>query len=643
MQVSLNNLAPPSPGIGLNGGPDTKGQPDVATDFKALVRERQRSAMIEGAPEKKGKVPNSPRENQSVAGSTQSKPLKVSSQSDKKVNEEETRDGAPIKTKAPKESKAKPSSSKGNAVLKFMDSLESELGISADRFSAALAQLPAEVKALPIEESAPYVVEQLGIPPTEQSGVADAYVNLLQKSGVLDKSVPNSEVQNKSMLHAEFFPTGQLPNITDASEMELPVKTSNRQKLNATIDELNRRFFDVKSKSPEGAISLEGLESVDLASTHGLAESLKSAGQVGSTPSYSPVALNEDLNKAYLDSLPQVERAQNPYKPISQGAQAVPDNSANQEWGAQLPISSLSDLEGMNLEGLNPQQISFVEGAVDVAGNKKVPLSNIKSWSVEELPFLANAQGGELSPMVKGFDTSDSSNGFQFGDDASAKFSSEEAIDSGEPLDTLSNAFTLANEDGYGKNINSQITKNATSPNVIASPQERTENLSKITNAAESLAGKGGGEMKVILTPEGMGTIQLKVKMQDGKLQVEMKAENRDSQRLIESSLNELKQSLSAHRLSVDSVKVDVGGDFTRQESAQSFSQPQFDMGREQAGQFMNFFREGNLSQRQTMFDTPGFKTYRSQKEEPLAPISTEVRPRASLSASKGKELNLVA
>ena len=148
--------------------------------------------------------------------------------------------------------------------------------------------------------------------------------------------------------------------------------------------------------------------------------------------------------------------------------------------------------------------------------------------------------------------------------------------------------------------------------------------------------------MKIVLAPEGLGTIQLKVSVVEGRVQVEMKTENKDSQRAIESSLSDLRHSLASHNLSIDSVKVDVGSDFSQRESNQPFSQQQPDLGRDQARQFMNQFREQNLFQRQSFFEAPGFKSYRSQNEESMAPVAQEIRPRSSLNSNKGRDLNLI-
>jgi hypothetical protein len=65
--------------------------------------------------------------------------------------------------------------------------------------------------------------------------------------------------------------------------------------------------------------------------------------------------------------------------------------------------------------------------------------------------------------------------------------------------------------------------------------------------------------------------------------------------------------------------------------------------GQDQARQFLHQFRENNFSQRQNMFDMPGFRNYQPESGQDLNPASNgPVRPRA-FDQNKGQGLNLVA
>lgn len=86
----------------------------------------------------------------------------------------------------------------------------------------------------------------------------------------------------------------------------------------------------------------------------------------------------------------------------------------------------------------------------------------------------------------------------------------------------------------------------------------RDANIREIMNQAQYLVKKGGGEMTVRMTPEGLGEVQLRVLLQDGKLNVEMQTQDKNVKKLIEESLSDLKSGLAAHRLSLEHVKIDT-------------------------------------------------------------------------------------
>jgi flagellar hook-length control protein FliK len=86
----------------------------------------------------------------------------------------------------------------------------------------------------------------------------------------------------------------------------------------------------------------------------------------------------------------------------------------------------------------------------------------------------------------------------------------------------------------------------------------RDSNVNEIMKQAQYLVKEGGGEMNVKMSPEGMGEIQLRVILENGKLNVEMQTQDKNVKKLIEESLSELKSGLAAHRLSLEHVKIDT-------------------------------------------------------------------------------------
>jgi flagellar hook-length control protein FliK len=670
MQIRANSLAPPNQSLGLGELPESRGKPSDITEFKSAVQKQQH----------RGEKPQATAGASKIADSKRVVATPASSGDEDSPKLEKDEINSVLKGKA-KQGKVYEANKKNVAVRKFMDSLESELGISAERLSAALGQLPPEIKALPIEQSAEFVIRAMGVPEAQQPAATDIYVSLLSRNGLggsesqvedgnFSAMVVNDEGPLKANLEAVSNNVDQInpvkaspPNISPPNVSS--TKATPRQKLNATIDELNRRFFDVLPKKPGGSPisqnstgSLMPVEQQNQFSANQdrtlvsdlIKQNLQNLSLPDSIPQSTPVASGGELG--LNESLPTYQASE----PLTSGPgevewnvlqrmerdfvprQETPESRGERNYAPEVPVNSLRELEALGF-------LSFVGNASEGTEIGTKGIGAGKKWSIEELPFLIESEQGENFPTEKGMGALAATKNLQFDEQGFDSGLTGDESGEGQALEDLGNQFFVGAEDSQAKHLSQSQLNRPTSNSLNSSMtiQDRIENINKLSAATESLAARGGGEVNVIMSPEGLGTVQVKVRLQEGKLQVQMKAENRESQKILESSLNELRHNLSSQRIAVESVKVDVGGDFTRQESSQAFSQPQFDMGRDQARQFMNQFREGNLSQRQAFFDAPGFKSYRGQQEEPLAPISSEVRPRSLLGTSKGRELNLVA
>lgn len=122
----------------------------------------------------------------------------------------------------------------------------------------------------------------------------------------------------------------------------------------------------------------------------------------------------------------------------------------------------------------------------------------------------------------------------------------------------------------------SQVTATAqiNKPDVAKDADEA--NLKEILNQAQYLVTKGGGEVSVKMTPEGMGEVQLKIMMENGKMNLEMNTHDKNVQKLIQDSLSDLKSSLAAHQISVDHVtlnnKISTVYEAQNTQSSQNFT-----------------------------------------------------------------------
>jgi flagellar hook-length control protein FliK len=174
---------------------------------------------------------------------------------------------------------------------------------------------------------------------------------------------------------------------------------------------------------------------------------------------------------------------------------------------------------------------------------------------------------------------------------------------------------------------------------------EQQAAVQQVLKQAQFLVKKGGGEMNVQMTPEGLGTVHLKVMLQDGKVNLQMSADTHEAKKTIESSLAELKTSLAAQKLSMDNVRVDVVGQTSTDTATQNQTQSNNHGQRDQTRQFWNQFNEnfGSQGRRESFSEVPNLRSY-GVKRDPLQPIETTSQARSSRKVEgKGSGLNLVA
>ena len=177
--------------------------------------------------------------------------------------------------------------------------------------------------------------------------------------------------------------------------------------------------------------------------------------------------------------------------------------------------------------------------------------------------------------------------------------------------------------------------------------QDEQDNIRELIRQAQVVLKKGGGEMKLEMKPEGMGQVHLKVSVDDGQVNVQMLTENDHAKRLLENGLHELKASLAAEKLHVDTMKVDVGSEIKKHMDQPSQQDASREQARQFAQEFMGQFREEREAFRQGFAENPGWRSYnRNPKRVPVEPEaipSTQQVRRASGDASGARRLNLVA
>lgn len=200
----------------------------------------------------------------------------------------------------------------------------------------------------------------------------------------------------------------------------------------------------------------------------------------------------------------------------------------------------------------------------------------------------------------------------------------------------------------FKAHMSTPLEKTGTATALSQLLERRDENVQEVMKQAQFLATKGGGEMTVRMSPDGMGEIQLKVLMQDGRLNIEMQTQDKSVKKLIEDSITELKSGLAAQQLSVDHVRISTVNatnteNSTQFQPGQNHSGQNFSAGQDQQKEFWKQFQNnfGNQARRGSYGDVQSVSGARTTAEpNALQPLQTG---KARATGRTGSTLNRVA
>lgn len=494
--------------------------------------------------------------------------------------------------------------SRENAIKKFMDSFESEFEIPSTRLVEAIANLDEENLMKSPEETADAVIAKLGLDSEDQEKAQVMYAALL--ISLSQTALPPqaaTAVSGGEASGSEFRQRAQMA-------------IDQRSMTNMGVDRLNQKFW--KNDSLQD-IALQSLSPMSIGDEDqvGLAEEI--ASQVAPTPS-------EQL-KGQFELPPhlrgQLEQNASPAMMAALAAKLAEMKTAN---GNGADESDEIDSEATILKPIGSDlttQPSLAEGKFSaVTPNDGQAFAQDKNS--DDNDFAKNLEGQKDKVKV--------------GEKLLQKVDFNEALKSSSDLNPLAMALKAENLPAQG----ATLAAGATALSTQAPTQAETDtNVRQLMSQAQYLIKKGGGEVKVEMTPEGMGPVQLKLMVQDGKVQVQMSATTDEAKKMIESSLAELKTSLAAHKLSVDHIKVDVVNNIATDTATNNQMNNNSDAQRDNARQFWNQFNEnfGSSSQRESFQEMASLKGYSKAQRDPLKPIEAATRS----FEGKGSGLNLVA
>ncbi|WII72391.1 flagellar hook-length control protein FliK [Bdellovibrio sp. 22V] len=562
------------------------------------------------------------------------KDTKETPQREMRQNEKEE----PQKSEAKKESPvqqqdgkiSKKATVRQKAIQEFMDSFESEFKIPPTRLVEAMAQLDETQLAQSPEVTANAVIAQLGLDEEQTDKAQAMYVSLLMQ---LQQAQPQ---QPKAVPEMTFGGAGvSLQQV----QQRIAAAQQKQNGLEASVDRVNSKFW-MRQEPKAMPTAMPALES-SLAQRMMMDE-----GAFASLPQEEmPMEIPADL-------IPQEEEAQVPAQPQTPMKELPPHlqgqmkEAASPALLAALAAARAQQSSGASAEGEESAELmQEFQQAVQNPRMEKAPMPDQQAPVMQgkaAQDFFQNASQDQ-SMMQQ-----NSQEFMQQGTGAEKDAAKSKLVTKGAEFKHSLNgleALQAAPIKGESLKLEGLVPMAPAAPTAPVNQGENDAAVKQLMNQAQYLIKKGGGEMKVQMTPEGMGTIHLKVMLQDGKVNLQMSADTQEAKKTIESSLAELKTSLAAHKLSMENVKVDVVNSTSTDTATQNQTNMNGNQNRDQARQFWNQFNEnfGSQGRRESLMDMPNLKGYGARNRDPLQPIETASKARPRNVEGKGNGLNLVA
>jgi len=529
--------------------------------------------------------------------------------------------------------KSKGNSDRENAILKFMDSFESEFGVPPTKIVEAMANLKASAQADSPEHTADQVIGQLDLDDQQEDQAKAMYMGLLAQLAQMDKQPQQAMPLPKDQTAERMF-GGATAAMGVTTHDRFTSAQGKREALNQSLDSMNQKFW-MKGGNAAHASGVEAPLSDKLAQMSLQDKMMQPQG----------LQVDESLMN---------QRVQ---QPIAGLQNPVVENLAQTEDGEASPEVALAALVAAARAAKGRAEMKDMASEYeDTSSVDAGPQPNLDAGK-ENVPMKADAMSvdGTSQNQAKGFEFGKNPQQQMQGEqnpntmntakgEIHAKTKNAEKADFKQSLglEGLQAQPTPLKQDALAGTAAAVGTQAAPVP----TKSENEANIRQIMNQAQYLIKKGGGEMKVEMTPEGLGKINMKVLVQDGKVNVQMAADTQEAKKTLESGLSELKNSLAAHKLSIDHVKIDVVGNTNTDNSAQNQTNQNNSGSRDQTRHFWNNFSEnfGSGNQDRSGFaDIPTMRGYpRPRTDKGLEPVQTaSVKNYAG--ESKGKGLNLVA
>ncbi|UYL08746.1 flagellar hook-length control protein FliK [Bdellovibrio sp. SKB1291214] len=534
------------------------------------------------------------------------------------------KDAKPERKVSTNDGKEKRAANRQQAIKEFMDSFESEFEIPPTRLVEAMAELDdSQLKQSP-EVTANAVIDQLNLDDDQAEKAAAMYAGLLAQL----QQMPQQQ-QPKAMTEMSVGAGMSAQSM----QMRVAAAQDKQTQLGAAAENVNKKFW--MKQEPAAKMSTMPDLNGDLASRMMMDDSsLQEAPPVEMPAQQAPESMNQ---QSLLDKLPPHLQGQmkETMSPALLAALAAKQAAAAAEKAEGVAAEdSSSDLTNEFTKALEAPQMDKPQQA-DMMNKAVAPKTSPESFFQQQGQGQSAMQDSANEYMQQGM---------AHGKEAAKEKLTAKAADFKAEMTGLEG---LQAQPLKGEALKFDPAMAAMAPKPAPATEAQNEaNVKQLMNQAQYLIKQGGGEVKVQMTPEGMGTIHLKVMLQDGKVNLQMQADSQEAKKSIESSLVDLKNSLAAHKLSVENVKVDVVNNTSADTATQNQNNTNGQDQRNQARQFWNNFNDsfGNQGRRESFTEMQGVRGYGGKRRDPLQPIDTasvKAAPRAI--EGKGSGLNLVA
>ena len=483
----------------------------------------------------------------------------------------------------------------------FLRKMKDDLGVSAEDVLSAFASLSDQDLAAPPAETVDKVVMALGLNGQDAQLAKKYFQDLVSKT-------------KSPSMGDELAASQKQINLTLMSQRELQ-----RKALGKSIDQLNQNFFNpqrapknqqgqmpaaapmpamdpLPAMNPNGPLSSEGMDAVSTEDAMRLQMGLPLAPLPGQE--VVPQTIAPQAVAHAVQAQPQAQ------------TKIDPKLLDNMRPAKQQPANTVDE---MVRQFLMPQ--AAPTAAAPPPAEAAAPAAPQVAAPQVAAPQVAAMPVAGLNKLLSDLTAGDGDEDSEFTSDASYMAPTV-------AQDARTNAMTPA----FAKFQNKLGKAGSQSPVQIP----------ELVDRAQIMIKDGGGEMKVTLSPDGLGEVAMRVSVEHGKVNVQMVTESDEAKKLIERELGDLKAHLQGNHLQVDSIKIDTATNLGKQ-----LEQQYQDAQRQMAQQTLEQFRQDHQGWRRSFFDVPAAKQFRGQGDanrDVAVPVSSSARK-----SGGNRRLDLVA